>query len=151
MAMPKVLHIGNTANLAAELRDGLAELRAAECLVLEPGNNRLQFAEDARFTWDWISSSVRRLERHLAYVLLLKSLLDEADLLHLHTTGRVAFACQRWFRAKGKPVVLHFHGEELRLGVSSMRCETRMQSPWRPPTSSGTCRRTRLPKRRPGF
>ena len=116
MAVPKVLHIGNTANVAAELRDGLAELRAAECLVFETHNNRLHFAEDVRFTWDWISSGVRRLERNLAYTLLLKSLLDEADLLHLHTSGRVAFACLRWAHARGKPVVQHFHGEELRLG-----------------------------------
>src|SRR5207247_9528430 len=114
MAVPKVLHIGNTANVAAELRDGLAELRAAECLVFETHNNRLHFAEDVRFTWDWISSGVRRLERNLAYTLLLKSLLDEADLLHLHTSGRVAFACLRWSPDMRKPAILAFHTAEPR-------------------------------------
>ena len=115
-SVPRVLHVGNVANAAAELRDALGSLGLAECLVVETHNNRLQFAEDARFTWDWLSSAYRRLERSASLVLLLKGLVSEADIVHVHHAGRIPLAVQRWARAKGKRVVRHFRGEELRSG-----------------------------------
>lgn len=112
----KVLHIGNPANVAAQLREGLRSSGVAESLVLETHNNRLNFAEDARFTWDWVSTWSQRIERRLSYALLLKSLISQSDILHIHASGEVAIAVARWARAFGKPVVRHFHGDELRSG-----------------------------------
>ena len=119
---PRVLHIGNPANVAAELRSGLAATGKAECLVFETHNNHLQFAEDVRFSWDWVFSRPGRALRHASYGLLLKTLMDAADLIHVHTSGTWTVAAQRWARNRGKPVIRHFHGEEVRAGGVEVEC-----------------------------
>jgi len=121
--IPRVLHIGNIANGAAELRDAMASRGLAECLVVETGNNRLQFAEDVRFSWDWLTSSIRRMERGMSLSILLTTLLREADILHVHHEGRIPFALQKLARLAGKPVVRHFHGVELRSGGAGAEAE----------------------------
>lgn len=88
----------------------------ASSVVVETSNNRFQFEEDVRFSWDWLSRRLSRLERYASLGLLLKSFIAEADIVHIHAAGRIAFGAQRWARTWGKPTVRHFHGEELRAG-----------------------------------
>lgn len=116
---PRVLHIGNTANVAAELRDGLNSTGAAECLVVETQDNKLRFDEDIRLSWDWATSRLAHAGRHLSQLLLLKNLAGEADIVHIHHTGQVMTVLAKWAQMRGKPVVRHFHGHEVRHGKVS--------------------------------
>ncbi len=113
---PRVLHIGNTANVAANLRDALESERLAQALVFETHNNRLGYNEDIRFSWDWSSTGRGRAGRYLSHALLMMSLIEEADIVQVHHSGNFALAAQKWARVRGKRVIRHFHGVELRLG-----------------------------------
>jgi len=116
---PRVLHLGNTANVAAELRNGLKSTGAAECLVVETQDNKLRFDEDIRLSWDWATSRLARAGRHLSELILLKNLASEADIVHIHHTGQVMNVLAKWAQMHGKRIVRHFHGHEVRHGKVS--------------------------------
>lgn len=114
--IPRILHIGNTSNVAAGLRDALVAESLADGLVLETHNNRLNFDEDVRLSWDWISTPLGKFHRQVSAALVMGSLVAEADIIHVHHSGSLVLSLQKWARARGKPVVRHFHGVELRSG-----------------------------------
>lgn len=100
----KILHINNQSNTAVYLRD-CQQLLGHEATILQtyPPKLKANYPEDYRFPLEGIISSIHLLE-----------LVRAIDILHIH--GYLSPKVLKLLRLLKRPMILHFHGSEVRSG-----------------------------------